>query len=102
MFILQYYCKLILEKRKMEKVIQYNTQGTCCKLMQVKINEDEVITDVNFLGGCPGNLLGISQLVKGMKIDDVISKFSGIRCGDKPTSCPDQLAKCLSEFKAKV
>ena len=52
----------------MEKVIQYNTQGTCCKLMQVKINEDEVITDVNFLGGCPGNLLGISQLVKGMKI----------------------------------
>lgn len=102
MFILQYYCKLILEKKKMEKVIQYNTQGTCCKLMQVKINEDEVITDVNFLGGCPGNLLGISQLVKGMKIDDVISKFSGIRCGDKPTSCPDQLAKCLSEFKAKV
>ncbi len=86
----------------MEKVIQYNTQGTCCKLMQVKINEDEVITDVNFLGGCPGNLLGISQLVKGMKIDDVISKFSGIRCDDKPTSCPDQLAKCLSEFKAKV
>ena len=73
MFILQYYCKLILEKKKMEKVIQYNTQGTCCKLMQVKINEDEVITDVNFLGGCPGNLLGISQLVK-----------------------------CLSEFKAKV
>uniref|UniRef100_UPI004026F7B2 TIGR03905 family TSCPD domain-containing protein n=1 Tax=Candidatus Stercorousia sp. TaxID=3048886 RepID=UPI004026F7B2 len=86
----------------MEKVIQYNTQGTCCKLMQVKINEDEVITDVNFLGGWPGNLRGISLLVKGMKIDDVISKFSGIRCGDKPTSCPDQLAKCLSELKAKV
>ena len=47
----------------MEKVIQYNTQGTCCKLMQVKINEDEVITDENILGGSQGNLHGISQLV---------------------------------------
>ena len=86
----------------MEKIIQYNTKGTCCKIMQVKLNDDVTISDVDFLGGCPGNLIGIKQLVKGMKIDDVISKFSGIKCGDKPTSCPDQLARCLSEFKAKV
>ena len=86
----------------MEKVIQYETHGTCCRLMQVKINNDGTIEDVDFLGGCPGNLMGIKQMVKGMKIDDVISKFSGIKCGDKPTSCPDQLAKCLSEVKATL
>ncbi len=86
----------------MEKVVQYRTSGTCCKLMQVKIDENETIVDVDFLGGCPGNLLGIKTLVKGMKIDEVISKFSGIKCGDKSTSCPDQLAKCLCELKTKV
>ena len=80
----------------MEKVIQYQTSGTCCRLMQVKYDGD-IITDVDFMGGCPGNLTGIKNLIKGMKIEDVISKFSGVKCGDKPTSCPDQLAKCLSE-----
>ena len=86
----------------MEKVIQYETHGTCCRLMQVKLNDDGTIADVDFLSGCPGNLMGIKHLVKGMKIDDVIAKFSGIKCGDKPTSCPDQLAKCLSELKASL
>ncbi len=85
----------------MEKVIQYETKGTCCRLMQVKFDGD-IITDVDFLGGCNGNLQGIKSLVKGMTIDDVISKLSGIKCGDKPTSCPDQLAKCLKEIKSKV
>lgn len=69
--------------------------------MQVKFDGD-IITDVDFLGGCNGNLQGIKSLVRGMTIDDVISKLSGIRCGDKPTSCPDQLAKCLKEIKSKV
>lgn len=87
----------------MEKVIQYETQGTCCRLMQVKINDENgTISDVDFLGGCPGNLMGIKHLVQGMNIDDVIAKFSGIKCGDKPTSCPDQLARCLSEVKASL
>ncbi len=86
----------------MEKIIQYETHGTCCRLMQVKINDDGTIVDVDFLGGCPGNLMGIKHLVQGMQIDDVIEKFSGITCGDKPTSCPDQLAKCLSEVKASL
>ena len=84
----------------MEKVIQYQTSGTCCALMQVKIDGDKIV-DVDFIGGCPGNLLGIKSLIKGMKIEDVISKFSGIRCGDKSTSCPDQLAKCLSQILQK-
>ena len=86
----------------MPKTIEYQTTGTCCKLMQVQINDDDTILDVNFIGGCHGNLQGIKSLVKGMKVDDVINKLSGIRCGNKPTSCPDQFAKCLSEMKAKV
>ena len=85
----------------MEQTIQYKTEGTCCKLMQVKFDGDKLV-DVDFLGGCHGNLQGIKELVKGMPIDDVISKLSGIKCGNKPTSCPDQLARCLSEFKAKI
>ena len=85
----------------MERVIQYETKGTCCRLMQIKL-DDDVIVDANFLGGCNGNLQGLTNLIKGMKIDDVINRLSGIKCGDKPTSCPDQLARCLSEFKAKI
>ncbi len=85
----------------MEKIIQYKTKGTCCHLMQVKIDDDK-ITDVDFIGGCSGNLQGIKSLIKGMSIDDVITRLSGIKCGDKCTSCPDQLAQCLSSFKAKV
>lgn len=78
----------------MERVIEYQTQGTCCQFMQVKINDGKIV-DVNFMGGCPGNLQGIKNLIKGMKVDEVISKFDGVKCGDKPTSCPDQLAQCL-------
>lgn len=78
----------------MEKVIEYQTQGTCCRLMQVKIDDGKVV-DAQFFGGCNGNLQGIRNLIKGMPISDVISKCEGIMCGDKPTSCPDQLAKCL-------
>lgn len=85
----------------MEKVIQYKTSGTCCQLMQVKIDGD-VVLDVDFLGGCNGNLQGIKKLVTGMKIDDIIEKLSGITCGSKNTSCPDQLAKCLNEIKSKI
>lgn len=81
-------------------IIQYNTQGTCCKIMQVKICNG-VIQEIEFMGGCPGNLFGLQQLLKGMHIDEVISKFSGIKCGDKPTSCPDQLATCLIQYKAQ-
>jgi uncharacterized protein (TIGR03905 family) len=80
----------------MEKIIQYKTTGTCCQLIQVK-TDGKIILDVDFFGGCNGNLSGIKSLVCGMPIDEVIKKLSGIKCGNKPTSCPDQLAKCLSE-----
>ncbi len=86
----------------MEKTIQYETSGTCCRLMQVTIDDNDTIVNVDFLGGCNGNLKGIKSLVTGMKVDDVISKLSGIKCGDKLTSCPDQLAQCLSQIRTKV
>jgi len=82
------------------EIIQFNTQGTCCKVIQLKINDGK-IQDSEFIGGCAGNLIGIKQLLMGMHIDEVISKFSGIKCGDKPTSCPDQLAICLSQYKSQ-
>ena len=80
------------------KSIQYQTQGTCCAVMNVVI-EDNKIYDVEFMGGCPGNLQGIRQLIKGMNINDVIEKLKGIKCASKETSCPDQLSQCLIEFK---
>ena len=85
----------------MKQVIQYRTQGTCCQLMQVEI-EDNIIKNVDFYGGCNGNLKGIKNLIIGMNIEDVISKLSGICCGDKPTSCPDQLAKCLIAYSKEA
>ena len=80
------------------EIIRYKTSGTCCGMIQVAIR-DGIIEDAMFAGGCNGNLKGIKSLIKGMKTDDVIEKLSGIRCGEKVTSCPDQLAKCLIEYK---
>lgn len=84
-----------------EEIIQYQTQGTCSKFIGVGI-KDNVITRIQFLGGCQGNLTGISNLVVGMNIDDVIQRLQGIDCGGKGTSCPDQLAKCLIEYKNRT
>ena len=85
----------------MTEVFQYRTTGTCSQMIQVKIN-DGIIEDVDFLGGCNGNLKGIKSLVKGMKIDEVIKRLNGIKCGSKPTSCPDQLAQCLIAYKSNA
>ena len=74
----------------------YQTQGTCSKFIEFDV-EDGIVNDVVFYGGCNGNLQGIARLVKGMKVDDVISRLEGINCGGKGTSCPDQLAKALRE-----
>ena len=76
----------------------YNTTGTCSKQIQLNV-EEGVIKDVQFLGGCNGNLQGICQLVRGQRIDDVIRKLNGIRCGFKQTSCPDQLCRALEQLK---
>ena len=83
------------------KHIQYQTQGTCSQLIDVTVDENNVIQQVFFLGGCNGNLQGISKLVVGQKIDDVIARLSGIRCGKKSTSCPDQLSLALEALKAQ-
>ena len=77
-------------------VYNYKTKGTCSRSIAVEL-EGDIIKSVSFDGGCAGNLAGISEIVKGMKAQDVIEKFSGIRCGFKSTSCPDQLAKALAE-----
>lgn len=75
---------------------EYKTRGTCSQRILFEI-EDGKVSNVQFLGGCHGNLQGISKLVEGMPVEDVIEKIEGIRCGMKPTSCPDQLAKALKE-----
>lgn len=68
------------------------------KVMQVAV-QDGIVLDAEFIGGCQGNLQGIKHLIKGMPIDEVIDKLKGIPCGDKATSCPDQLATCLIQYK---
>ena len=81
------------------KHIQYETTGTCSKLIDVTCDENDVIQQVFFLGGCNGNLQGISQLVRGQKIDDVMKRLDCIRCGTKGTSCPDQLCRALEQLR---
>ncbi len=75
----------------------YYPQGTCSAQIDFELDEHGVIVDVSFLGGCHGNLQGISTLVRGMKATDVAAKLQGIRCGYKNTSCPDQLAMALKQ-----
>ncbi len=75
----------------------YRTQGTCSQRIDIEL-EGKTVKDVKFHGGCMGNLLGISSLVKGMDIDEVVEKLGGIRCGFKSTSCPDQLARALKKY----
>ncbi len=81
----------------MSEIINYNTTGTCCSNMRVEI-DNEIIKNVEFMGGCNGNLQGIRNLIIGMNINEVIKKLKGIRCASKPTSCPDQLSVCLEEY----
>ena len=77
---------------------EYKTKGTCSQRILFEIN-DGIVNNVQFIGGCNGNLKGISKLVEGMPVDEVIAKIEGIQCGFKATSCPDQLAKALKEAK---
>lgn len=76
----------------------YRPKGTCSRLMEYEI-EDGIIKSLKVTGGCDGNLKGICSIVKGKTVDEVISAFNDIKCGMKPTSCPDQIAKGLMEFK---
>ena len=77
---------------------EYKTTGTCAGKIVLDI-EGDVVQSARFIGGCHGNTQGISKLVEGMKVDEVIARLEGIRCGMKSTSCPDQLAKALIAAK---
>ena len=79
------------------KNFSYKTSGTCSSQINFTLNDDNTLTNVCYTGGCNGNLQGISKLVEGMKAEEVISRCEGIRCGFKPTSCPDQLARALKK-----
>lgn len=81
--------------------IEYRPIGVCCEKIYVEIENNKIIS-AQFLGGCNGNLKGIGQLIKGMELEDVISKLKGIECNGKPTSCPDQLSICLIKYLEEV
>lgn len=79
----------------------FRPRGVCSQMMDIEI-EDNKLVKLKVMGGCSGNLQGISRLVEGMDVDEVISRLDGIRCGFKNTSCPDQLAKALKLYKAEA
>ena len=81
------------------KHYSYQTQGTCSMLIDFDIDDEGRIHNVQYLGGCNGNLQGIGRLVEGMDCHEVRDKLQGIRCGYKDTSCPDQLARALNEVQ---
>ena len=82
-------------------IYNYRTKGVCSKEMHIELNDDHTIKHVEVIGGCNGNLQGISRLVEGMKAEDAIERMRGIRCGFKNTSCPDQLSIALAEALAQ-
>lgn len=79
----------------------YYPKGVCSRQIILEIDDNQIIQSVKFIGGCSGNLQGVSKLVAGMHIDDVISKVKGIQCRNE-TSCPDQLAKALISYKESL
>lgn len=82
---------------------EYKTSGTCSSRIIFDVVERDgkkVVTGVQFVGGCSGNTQGVAKLIEGMEVNDAISRIEGIKCGFKPTSCPDQLAKALKEVIA--
>ncbi|MGM9637149.1 MAG: TIGR03905 family TSCPD domain-containing protein [Eubacteriales bacterium] len=81
------------------KTLTYKTQGTCSRAIEVCV-ENDIIQSVRFEGGCHGNTQGVAALVKGMSVDEAISRLSGIDCRGRGTSCPDQLSKALIELKS--
>ena len=80
------------------ETIVYKTEGTCSREIEIEI-EYNIVKNVKFVGGCPGNTLGLSALCVGQSVDYLIEKLQGIKCRTKPTSCPDQLSKALLKYK---
>ena len=83
----------------MSRHISYKPKGVCSRMINIDVDDNNIITNLEFVGGCDGNTHGIMALVKGMKVDDVKSRLKGIACGTKATSCPDQLAIALDELE---
>ena len=81
--------------------ISYLTKGTCSRQIDININDDQIIENVKFTGGCSGNTQGVAALVSGMSVDEAIKRLEGIKRGPRSTSCPDQLALALKEYKNK-
>ena len=77
--------------------LRYKTSGVCSRAVNVEV-ENGIVIKAEFEGGCSGNTQGVARLVEGMKVEDAIAKLSGIKCGFKNTSCPDQLARALEEI----
>ena len=82
----------------MVKEITYRPQGVCSRAYHI-VASDGVIDSIDIVGGCDGNLKGIASLLRGMKIEDAIKRMSGVTCGSKPTSCPDQIARALRQLQ---
>jgi len=80
---------------------EFPTAGVCSVKIQFDV-EDGIVRNVKFVGGCSGNTQGVARLAEGMPIDEIIARLKGIRCGMRPTSCPDQLAKALAQAKADL
>lgn len=79
----------------------YTPRGVCSRQINLEIDDEGIIRDCSFYGGCSGNTQGVSALVKGLKAEEAIAKLEGIKCGPRPTSCPDQLSKALREAIGK-
>ncbi len=79
---------------------KFKTSGVCAREIDFEV-EDNIIKKVKFVGGCAGNTQGVSRLIEGMDVDDAINRLSGVRCGARETSCPDQLAQALKEYKGQ-
>ena len=84
----------------MKQQITYNTHGTCSRQINLEV-ENNIVTNISFVGGCSGNTQGICALVIGMNVEDVIERLRGIKCGFKPTSCPDQLCCAIEQLMSE-
>lgn len=95
--------KFVNENQKLDKgqiVLRFKTQGVCSREISFEV-KDNKLTNVQFVGGCSGNTQGLSRLIEGMDVDEAIRRLDGIQCGPRPTSCPDQLARALKQFKGR-
>ncbi len=79
--------------------MDYKTKGVCSMMIHFDVSDDNKLHNVAFLGGCAGNTQGVARLIEGMDVDEAISRLKGIKCGPRPTSCPDQLAQALEAWK---